>query len=94
MPFTPKTLSFLRSLTRNKQKREWFHERKDQYQLHCRAPMIEVVERLAEDFRFRAGHGRRSQVSLLRPDRDTRFSATRRPEIHIGQRFLPRAWAA
>ena len=48
--FTPKTLSFLRSLKRNN-KREWFHERKDQYELHCRGPMIAIVERLAEDFR-------------------------------------------
>ena len=29
--FTPKTLSFLRSLKRNN-KREWFHERRDQYE--------------------------------------------------------------
>ena len=48
--FTPKTLSFLRSLKRNNQ-REWFHARKDQFEAHCRAPMIEIVERLAVDMR-------------------------------------------
>ena len=37
--FTSKTLSFLRSLKRNN-KREWFHERRDQYETHCRQPMI------------------------------------------------------
>ena len=59
--FTPKTLSFLRSLKRNN-KREWFHERRDQYELHCRGPMIAVVERLADDFRIvRARDGGRSE---------------------------------
>lgn len=38
--FTPKTLSFLRSLKRNN-KREWFHSRRDQFNEHCRAPMID-----------------------------------------------------
>ena len=46
--FTPKTLSFLRSLKRNNN-RDWFRARKDQYELHVRTPMIEVVERLAVD---------------------------------------------
>ena len=48
--FTSKTLSFLRSLKRNNQ-REWFHERRDQYELHCRQPMTAVIERLADDLR-------------------------------------------
>ena len=46
--FTPKTLSFLKSLKRNN-KREWFHARKDQFEEHCRTPMIAVIERLAKD---------------------------------------------
>ena len=93
MPFTPKTLSFLRSLKRNKQKREWFHERKDQYQLHCRGPMIEVVERLAEDFRaFAPDMVADPKVSLLRPYRDTRFSDDKTPlKTHIGATFPHRA---
>jgi uncharacterized protein (TIGR02453 family) len=91
--FTPKTLSFLRSLKRNKQKREWFHERKDQYQLHCRGPMIEVVERLAEDFRvFAPDMVADPKVSLLRPFRDTRFSDDKTPlKTHIGATFPHRA---
>jgi uncharacterized protein (DUF2461 family) len=46
--FTKKTLSFLRSLKRNN-KREWFHERRDQYEAHCKGPMIAIIERLAGD---------------------------------------------
>ncbi len=91
--FTPKTLSFLRSLKRNKQKREWFHERKDQYQLHCRGLMIDVVERLAEDFRvFAPDMVADAKVSLLRPFRDTRFSDDKTPlKTHIGATFPHRA---
>ncbi len=46
--FTPKTLSFLRSLKRNNE-REWFHARRDQYDTHVRGPMIAIVEQLAVD---------------------------------------------
>ena len=91
--FTPKTLSFLRSLTRNRQKREWFHERKDQYEQHCRGPMVEVVGRLAEDFgSFAPEHVADPKVSLLRPYRDTRFSDDKTPlKTHIGATFPHRA---
>jgi uncharacterized protein (DUF2461 family) len=47
--FTPKTLAFLRALKRNND-REWFRARKDQYEAVVRAPMLEVIERLAADF--------------------------------------------
>ena len=91
--FTPKTLSFLRSLKRNRQKREWFHERKDQYQLHCRGPITEVVARLADDFRaFAPDMVADPKVSLLRPFRDTRFSDDKTPlKTHIGATFPHRA---
>jgi len=91
--FTPKTLSFLRSLKRNRNKREWFHDRRDQYELHCRGPMIEVVGRLAEDFRsFAPDMVADPKVSLLRPFRDTRFSDDKTPlKTHIGATFPHRA---
>jgi uncharacterized protein (TIGR02453 family) len=91
--FTPKTLSFLRSLKRNRNQREWFHERKDQYQLHCRGPIVEVVERLAEDFRsFAPDMVASPKVSLLRPFRDTRFSDDKTPlKTHVGATFPHRA---
>ncbi len=86
--FTTKTLSFLRSLKRNN-KREWFHARKDQYAQHCRQPMTEVVERLADDFgAFAPEHIADPKVSLLRPYRDTRFSDDKTPlKIHVGATF-------
>ncbi|HYE86381.1 MAG TPA: DUF2461 domain-containing protein [Vicinamibacterales bacterium] len=86
--FTPKTLSFLRSLKRNN-RREWFHERKDQYNTLCREPMIAVVERLAADFRaFAPDHLADPKVCLLRPYRDTRFSEDKTPlKIHVGATF-------
>mgnify|MGYP003335490925 CR=1 FL=1 len=48
-PFTAKTLAFLRALKRNND-REWFRERKDQYEEHLKAPMTAVIEQLAVDF--------------------------------------------
>ena len=86
--FSSKTLSFLRSLKRNN-KREWFHARKDQYQLHCRQPMIEIVERLAGDLRsFAPEMVADPKVSLLRPYRDTRFSDDKTPlKTHVGATF-------
>ena len=48
--FTPKTVSFLRSLKRHND-RDWFKARRDDYERHVREPMTRVVERLADDFR-------------------------------------------
>ena len=86
--FTPKTLSFLRSLKRNN-KREWFHERRDQYEVHCRQPMLEIVERLADDFRsFAPEMLADPKVCLLRQFRDTRFSEDKTPlKSHLGATF-------
>jgi uncharacterized protein (TIGR02453 family) len=92
MPFIPKTLSFLRSLKRNN-RREWFHERREQYELHCRGPMIEIVERLNEDFRsFAPEMLADPKVCLLRQFRDTRFSEDKTPmKSHLGATFPNRA---
>jgi uncharacterized protein (TIGR02453 family) len=83
--FTPKTLSFLRSLKRNN-KREWFHERREQYDQHCRGPMLEVIDRLGEDFQRIAPEMLVDpKVNLLRPFRDTRFSEDKTPlKTHVG----------
>jgi uncharacterized protein (TIGR02453 family) len=83
--FTAKTLSFLRSLKRNNQ-REWFHARREQYEMHCRQPMIEIVERLGEDMRsFAPEMLVDPKVNLLRPFRDTRFSEDKTPlKTHVG----------
>ena len=89
--FTPKTLSFLRSLKRNN-RREWFHERKDQYERHCRGPMIATIERLANDMRaFAPDLVADPKVSLFRPYRDTRFSADKTPlKTHVAATFPDR----
>ena len=77
--FTAKTLSFLRSLTRNND-RAWFHARRDQYDAHVREPMLAVVERLARDFpKFAPEMQADPKISLFRPWRDTRFSEDKRP---------------
>jgi uncharacterized protein (TIGR02453 family) len=93
-PFTPKTLSFLRSLKRNND-REWFRARKDDYEQHVRWPMIQLIERLAVDFPAIApGLVADPKVSLFRPYRDTRFSADKTPiKTHVAARFPPRSFA-
>lgn len=86
--FTAKSLSFLRSLKRNN-RREWFHARREQYEMHCRQPMIEIVERLGEDMRsFAPEIVVDPKVNLLRPFRDTRFSEDKTPlKTHVGATF-------
>jgi uncharacterized protein (TIGR02453 family) len=86
--FTPKTLSFLRSLQRHNE-RAWFHARRDQYDTHVRGPMIEIIERLAVDLRRVAPEFVADpNMSLFRPFRDTRFSDNKAPlKTHIAARF-------
>src|SRR4030095_10374129 len=92
--FTAKTLSFLRALKRNND-REWFRARKDQYEQHVRGPMIEVIARLANDFRsFAPELIADPKVSLFRPYRDTRFSSDKSPiKTAVGARFPSRHFA-
>jgi uncharacterized protein (TIGR02453 family) len=77
--FTPKTLAFLRALKRHND-RDWFKAHRDEYEANVRGPMIDVVERLAVDFRSFAPELIASpKQSLFRIYRDTRFSADKRP---------------
>ncbi len=77
--FTPKSLSFLRSLKRNND-REWFRARKDDYERHLRAPMVAVIERLAVDFgRFAPELDASPKRCIYRIYRDTRFSGDKTP---------------
>ncbi|MCC7415621.1 MAG: DUF2461 domain-containing protein [Acidobacteria bacterium] len=93
--FTPKTLSFLRALKRHND-RDWFRARRDQYETHVRAPMVEAVERLAVDLRtFAPDLVASPRVSLFRIYRDTRFSENKAPlKTQMGavfpRRGLPR----
>ncbi len=92
-PFTPKTLSFLRALKRNND-REWFRARKAEYERHVRAPMIELIGRVAQDLRtFAPELVADPKVSLYRIYRDTRFSEDKTPlKTNAAAVFPPRGF--
>ncbi len=89
--FSPKSLAFLRALKRNND-RDWFRARKEQYDTLLRCPMIEVIERLAVDFRsFAPDLVAGPKSSLYRIYRDTRFSDNKAPlKTNIAAVFPPR----
>lgn len=77
--FSPKSIAFLRALKRNNN-REWFKAHKEQYETLLRAPMIEIIEQLAVDFRgFAPDLVASPKASLYRIYRDTRFSDNKAP---------------
>ena len=93
--FSPKSISFLRALKRNND-REWFRERKDQYEEPLKAPMTAVIEQLAVDFQAFAPELVATPKSIYRIYRDTRFSDDKTPlKTNIAASFpwrgLPRA---
>ena len=98
-PFTRKTLSFLRTLTRHND-RDWFRSHKRDYERHVREPMIELLARLAADFpSFAPDLISDPRVSLYRIYRDTRFSEDKSPlkthvAAHFPSRRLPRGEGA
>ena len=91
--FTPKTLSFLRALKRNNN-RDWFRDRKADYERHVRGPMIDVLARLAVDMRaFAPELISDPKVSLFRIYRDTRFSSDKSPlKTAVGAHFPARGF--
>lgn len=97
--FSPKALTFLRSLKKNND-REWFRARKDQYDKLLREPMLDAIGQLAVDFRtFAPDLVADPRKSMFRPYRDTRFSADKTPiKTHIAAVFpsrdLPRLGGA
>jgi uncharacterized protein (TIGR02453 family) len=90
--FKPQTLSFLKSLKRNN-KREWFHANRERFEASCRAPMVEIVERLAVDLpKFAPELLVGTKESLFRQFRDTRFSEDKTPlKTNIAATFPHRA---
>ena len=90
-PFTSKSISFLGAIKRNND-REWFRARKAQYTTYVHEPMVEVIERLAVDFRSFAPELIASpKQSLFRIYRDTRFSENKKPlKTHAGAVFRTR----
>jgi uncharacterized protein (TIGR02453 family) len=92
-PFTAKSLAFLRALKRHND-RDWFRERKAEYELHLREPMIEVLRRLSADFPdFAPEMISDPRVSLYRIYRDTRFSADKSPlKTNVAAHFPSRGF--
>jgi uncharacterized protein (TIGR02453 family) len=90
-PFTKKTLAFLRALKRNND-REWFRERKADYERHVRGPMVELLGRLTQDFpKFAPELVSDPRVCLYRIYRDTRFSDDKTPlKTHVSAHFPSR----
>lgn len=76
--FTPRSLAFLRALKRNND-RDWFRERKAQYEDHLKAPMLAVIEQLATDFQSFAPSLVATPKCIYRVYRDTRFSDDKAP---------------
>jgi uncharacterized protein (TIGR02453 family) len=77
--FSSKTIAFLRKLKKNND-RAWFHAHREEYERHVRAPMVEIVDRLAQDLRgFAPELVADPKISLFRPWRDTRFSEDKAP---------------
>jgi uncharacterized protein (TIGR02453 family) len=93
-PFTAKSLAFLRALKRHND-RDWFRERKPEYEQHVRGPMVEVLGRLADDLPgFAPEIISDPRVSLYRIYRDTRFSADKSPlKTNIAAHFPTRGFA-
>ena len=86
--FSPDALSFLRALKRNN-RREWFQPRKEKYEALIKAPMLEFVACLNEEFaRFAPAYVTPPEKAVYRIYRDTRFSPDKTPyKTHIAAIF-------
>lgn len=91
--FSPEAISFLRALKRNN-RREWFQPRKEKYEALIKAPMLEFVGCLNEEFaRFAPAYVTPPEKAVYRIYRDTRFSPDKTPyKTHIAAIF-PRSSA-
>src|SRR5690242_11721021 len=89
--FPPQALTFLRGLKRNN-RRDWFLAHKNQYETHVRAPMLELVTRLADDLRaFAPEIVCDPKTAVYRIYRDVRFSANKAPyKTHVAAVFPTR----
>src|SRR5947207_637295 len=86
--FSPDAIAFLRALKKNN-RREWFKPRKERYETLLRAPLTDMIDRLADDFRgFSPDLVASPKVSLYRIYRDTRFSPDKAPyKTHVAAVF-------
>ena len=90
--FTQQTLAFLGQLARHND-REWFRERRSDYEAHVRDPMVALIEALAADLPSIAPDlVANPKTSMYRIYRDTRFSANKAPfKTHVAAIFPHRA---
>jgi uncharacterized protein (TIGR02453 family) len=89
--FPPEALKFLRGLKRNN-RREWFLAHRDDYEAHVRGPMLELIQRLADDLReFAPEIVCDPKSAMYRIYRDVRFSANKAPyKTHVAASFPTR----
>jgi uncharacterized protein (TIGR02453 family) len=89
--FPPEALTFLRSLKRNN-RRDWFLAHRDDYDTYVRGPMLEIVQRLADDMRaFAPEIVCDPKTAVYRIYRDVRFSPNKAPyKTHIAASFPTR----
>jgi uncharacterized protein (TIGR02453 family) len=78
MPFSSKSLSFLRSLSRNND-RDWFEARREIYERDLRLPAREFIDGIKAPLSKLFPHFRIDYRSVGRIHRDTRFSPDKRP---------------
>jgi uncharacterized protein (TIGR02453 family) len=94
MPFTAKTIHFLKQL-RNNNNRDWFNDHKQDYEDFIRTPALIFIEQMAEPLakispQFEA-IPKKVGGSLMRVYRDTRFSKDKTPyKTNIGIQFRHR----
>src|SRR5215469_8661676 len=86
--FSPDALAFLRALKRNN-RRDWFQPRKEKYETLIKAPMLELVNALNQEFaRFAPDYVTPPEKAVYRIYRDTRFSPDKTPyKTHISAIF-------
>jgi len=86
--FTPRTLSFLRSLKRNND-RAWFAEHREEYLRDVNQPVLDFVEHMAGELpAFAPELAASPKASMFRIYRDTRFSPDKRPfKTQVGVLF-------
>jgi len=86
--FSPEAISFLRALKRNN-RREWFQPRKEKYEALIKAPMLDFVGCLNEEFaRFAPSYVTPPAKAVYRIYRDTRFSPDKTPyKTHVAAIF-------
>jgi uncharacterized protein (TIGR02453 family) len=89
--FPAEALRFLRQLKRNN-RREWFLAHRDDYETHVKAPMLEIVGRLADDMRsFAPEIVCDPKTAMYRIYRDVRFSPNKAPyKTHVAAVFPSR----